>query len=307
MTVMFSEIGDYARTEMGAEVHMPGPDFSLSGLSSTANWRAGRLAFAKVVDNEILACAVGIVDAALIVAHDAGTVACPHLRVANPRLAFAQIAEAFFADRPAPGIHPTAIVDPTAEIDPSASVGPYCVVGARCRIGARTVLHTHVTLHRDVIIGTDCVLWSHCVLGEDGYGIERRPGELQKRLPHFGGVVVGNGVQIGNFSAIVGGTLDPTRIGDGTMIDNLVHVAHNVQAGKNCQIIACAEVSGSVVIGDNVTIAPNATVIQKIEIGENSLLGIGAVATKSIPANVVAAGVPAKAIRTLASAGGAAE
>ena len=83
------------------------------------------------------------------------------------------------------------------------------------------------------------------------------------------------------------------------MIDNLVHVAHNVQIGMNCQIIACAEISGSVVIGDNATIAPNATVIQKIEIGENSLLGIGAVATKSIPANVVAAGVPAKIIRSL--------
>lgn len=307
MTIMFSEIGDYARSELGAEAHMPGPDFPLSGLSSTATWHSGRLAFAKALDSELLARATSVADAALIVARDAETLACPHIRVANPRLAFARIAEAFFVDRPAPGIHSTAIVDPTATIDPSASIGPYCVIGARCTIGARTVLHTHVTLHRDVHIGTDCVLWSHCVVGEDGYGIERQPGELQKRLPHFGGVVVGNGVHVGNFSAIVGGTLDPTRIGDGTMIDNLVHIAHNVQTGKNCQIIACAEVSGSVVIGDNATIAPNATVIQKIEIGENSLLGIGAVATKSIPANVVAAGVPAKVIRTLVPVEGAAE
>jgi len=301
MTVLFSEISDYARAELMAHIHGPGSDFAISSLSSTQNWRSGHLSFAKVVDSILSGRAASIVDAALIVSHDAEPLNCPHIRVANPRLAFAQIAEVFFAGKLKPGVHPTAIVHPTATIDATARIGPYCIIGARCTIGERTVIHNHVTLHRDVHIGSDCVLWSHCVLGEDGYGIERNAGALQKRLPHFGGVVVGKGVHIGNFSAIAGGTLDPTCVGDGTMIDNLVHIAHNVQIGMNCQVIACAEVSGSVVIGNNATIAPNATVIQKIEIGENSLLGIGAVATKSIPANVVAAGVPAKIIRQLES------
>ncbi len=299
MAILFSELATYARDICSATVSKSNSDFELFGVTSNLNWRSGRLAFALVVDEALQLQSNLIFDAALIVSHDAPPLRCPHIRVDNPRLAFAQIAEHFFSSKPIPGIHRTAIVDETANIDPSASIGPYCVIGPRCSVGANAVLHTHVTLAKDVHVGKECVLWSHCVIGEDGFGIEKVPGQLQKRLPHFGGVILGRGVHIGNFSAIVGGTVEPTRIGDGTMIDNLVHIAHNVQTGMNCQIIACAEVSGSVRIHDNVTIAPNASVIQKIEIGENSLLGIGAVATKSIPSNVVSAGIPAKVIRDM--------
>ena len=299
MTILFSEIAAYARDEFHAEISPVDRDIELAGLATNVNWRSGRLAFAVEVDPALEVKSELVFDGILIVGRDAPALGCPHIRVDNPRLAFAQIAEHFFVEKPEPGIHPTAIIDGTATVDSSATVGPYCVIGPRCSVGADAVLHTHVSLAKDVHVGPECVLWSHCVLGEDGFGIERESGKIQKRLPHFGGVVLGRGVHIGNFAAIAGGTIEPTRIGDGTMIDNLVHIAHNVHTGKNCQIIACAEVSGSVRLHDNVTIAPNATVIQKIEIGENSLLGLGAVATKSIPANVIAAGVPAKVIRNI--------
>lgn len=299
MTVLFAAISTFAREQFSAEIFSSDQDFEVRGLATNLNWRSGQLAFAVTVDSALQATSKLVRDGVLIVARDAAPLDCPHIRVDNPRLAFARVAERFFVPQSIPGIHQTAIVDATATIDPSASVGPYCIIGPRCSVGARAVLHTHVTLAKDVHVGPECVLWSHCVLGEDGFGIEREAGNMQKRLPHFGGVILGKGVHVGNFTAIVGGTINPTAIGDGTMIDNLVHIAHNVQIGQNCQIIACAEVSGSVRIHDNVTIAPNATIIQKIEIGENSVLGLGAVAIKSIPANVIAAGVPAKVIRSI--------
>lgn len=299
MTILFSQIAKFAVESQSAKIENFLDDFELQGIATQQSWRAKRLAFSNEVDVEILKRSHEIKNAALIVHNDADNVGCPCIRVKNPRLVFAKIVEEFFVPKPLPGIDPTAVIAQDCEIDPTASIGPFCVIGPSCKIGAGSVLHKHVVLSKKITIGKNCVLWSHCVIGEDGYGIERSPGALQTRLPHLGGVLIGDGVHIGNFTSVVAGTIDPTRIDDGTMIDNLVHVAHNVKIGKNCQIIACAEISGSVILGENVTIAPNSTVIQTVEIGENSLVGLGAVVTKSVPSNVIVAGVPAKVIREI--------
>lgn len=299
MAVFLSQITAFAADHFEADIDNVAEDFEIQGVATKHSLREGHLAFSNVFDADILARASQMTNTVLIFPKGGDIAGTPCLRVDNPRLAFAQIVEAFFVPKAVPGIHPTAVVDPDAQIDPTATVGAFCVIGPRCKIGAGTVLHKHVVLSKDIRLGKNCVLWSHCVLGEDGFGIERPKGGLQIRLPHLGGVVLGDGVHIGNFTAIVAGNIDPTRIGDGTMVDNLVHIAHNVQIGKNCQIIACAEVSGSVILHDNTTIAPNATIIQKVEIGENSLVGLGAVVTKSVPANVIAVGVPAKVIRDI--------
>ena len=297
--ILFSEIAKFAMEYQSAKIENFIHDFELQGLATEQSWRANRLAFSNEVNVEMLKRSHEIKNAALVLHRDADNVGCPSIRVDNPRLVFAKIVEEFFVPKPIPSIDPTAVVAPDCEIDPTASIGPYCVIGPHCKIGAGTILHKHVVLSKNITIGKNCVLWSHCVIGEDSYGIERSPGALQTRMPHLGGVLIGDGVHIGNFTSVVAGTIEPTRIDDGTMIDNLVHVAHNVQIGKNCQVIACAEISGSVILRENVTIAPNATVIQKVEIGENSLVGLGAVVVKSVPANVIVTGVPAKIIREI--------
>jgi UDP-3-O-[3-hydroxymyristoyl] glucosamine N-acyltransferase len=109
-------------------------------------------------------------------------------------------------------------------------------------------------------------------------------------------VEIGNGVEIGANTCIDRGTLGNTVIGDGTKIDNLVHIAHNVRIGKHCLVIAHAMIGGSCVIGDHAWIAPNAGIIQKKHIGEHATVGLGAVVLEDVPPNETWTGVPAKKI-----------
>lgn len=301
--VAFADIAQYAKAELSAVVPSVLPKFEITGVTTSGALKPGCLAFAKRIDAELLARISALGNIALIMPLDAPDPDVPFLKVKNPRFAFAQIVDRFLAPKLVPGVDPTAIIDETAKIDPTVRVGPYCVIGPACTIGSRTVLMSHVTLTRNVQVGEDCVLWSQTVLGDDGFGVERSPGQLQRHLPHLGGVVLGDGIHIGTKSTVAAGTIEPTRIGDGTMLDNHVHVAHNVQIGKNCQLTACVELSGSITIGDDVTLGPNSSVIQKIEIGDNSIIGIGSVVTKPVPANVVVAGVPARVLRQLTKEG----
>lgn len=295
--VMFSDIAAFAEAKLGAKTQLNGPDFEVGRVATISSWVGGTIAFSKVIDSKLIARATKMDRGALIVPMDGIVPDCPSILTESPRHVFGRIVSEFFVVRTKPGIHPTALIDPSACVDRSATIGPYCTIGPNVTIGPRTVLHNHVAISSNVEIGADCVLWSHCVIGEDGFGIEKdRAGNLA-RIPHIGGVRIGKRVHIGNFTSVVGGTIEPTVIEDGAMIDNLVHIAHNAHIGENCQIIACAEVSGSVRIGRNVQVAPNAAIIQKVEIGENSIIGLGAAVTQSIPAGVIAAGVPAKVIR----------
>ena len=301
--VTFADIAHYAQNELSAVVPSVLPQFNITGVATTASPKSECLMFAKSVDADLLARVSALENIALIVPLDTPDADVPFLKAENPRLAFAQIVGRFLAPKPIPGVHPTAIVDKTAKIDSSASIGPYCVIGPTCTIGARTVLMSHVTLTRNVQVGQDCVLWSQSIIGDDGFGVERSPGQLQKHLPHLGGVVLGDGTYIGTNSTVAAGTIEPTRIGNGTMLDNHVHVAHNVQIGQNCQLMACVELSGSVTIGDDVDLGPNSSVIQKVDIGDNSIIGLGSVVIKPVPANVVVAGVPARILRHLVNEG----
>jgi UDP-3-O-[3-hydroxymyristoyl] glucosamine N-acyltransferase len=299
MRILFSHIASFAQHEMSADVKGGNPDFELFGVTTNKSWRSGQIAFSTEVTDELRSFAHGVADAALIVPKDTEGMLpeCPCIIVRNPRLAFAQIVRRFFVEQDPPGIHATAVVHATAEIHPLATVGPYCVIGPQCIIGPRTVLKSHVVLAKNVKVGANCMLWSHAVVGEDGFGIERQSGAIQTRLPHLGGVVLGDGVHIGNGAAVAGGTIEPTRIGDGTMIDNLVHIAHNVQIGRNCQFAGGAQVGGSTLIGDNVTFAPTASALNKIVIGDNVLIGLHSGVFRNVPSDVVVAGVPARVIQ----------
>ncbi|MFT6908675.1 MAG: UDP-3-O-[3-hydroxymyristoyl] glucosamine N-acyltransferase [Oleiphilaceae bacterium] len=185
------------------------------------------------------------------------------------------------------------------EIHPTAIIGQNVVIEDGCYIGENTIIEHNVVLHAGTRIGKNSRIRSCSSIGSDGFGFERLEDGTPLRFPHLGGVVIGNNVEIGSCTAIACGTLSDTVIEDNAKIDNLVHVAHNCLIKDGAFIIACAELSGGVVVGENAWVAPNSCTHQKINIGDWSLVGLGAVVTKDVPASTVYAGNPAKKIRDL--------
>lgn len=280
---------------------MTGPDRAITGLSPLASAGEGQLAFAGDVLRYAAELEAALSAGAVVLVPIGSPLpdvrAGSTLAVDNPRAAFAIAVSAFFAPVVEPGIATTAVVHPTATIDPTAHLGEFTVVGPGVVVGARTEIRNHVVLAANVRLGSDCLIKSHAVIGEEGFGIDADADGNNVRLPHLGSVVLGDSVEVGNFTTICSGTISPTEVGDFTKVDDHVHISHNCRIGRNVIITACAEVSGSVTIGDRAWLGPNCSVIQGLSIGADSLVGIGAVVTKSVGASEVHFGNPARKIR----------
>ncbi|MCA3268391.1 MAG: hypothetical protein ING19_20200, partial [Azospirillum sp.] len=211
----------------------------------------------------------------------------------QPRLAFARILTAMRdAARPR-GIHPDATVDPAAKIDPSAYVGACAVVG-RCEIGPASVVHAGCVLYDGVRIGARVTVHAGSVLGADGFGYERAEDGTMQKFPHIGGVIVEDDVEIGANACVDRGSLDDTAIRRGAKIDNLVHIAHNVEVGEDCVVIAHAMIGGSVRLGPRAWVAPSASILNGLEVGADAVVGLGAVVVKPVAAGAVVKGNPAR-------------
>lgn len=189
--------------------------------------------------------------------------------------------------------------DFTSEIDPSVQIGQNVVIEKGCKIAEGVVIEHNVVIHAGTKIGRHSRIRSNASIGSDGFGFERLADGIPLRFPHLGGVEIGEYVEIGACATIARGTLSDTKIEDYVKIDNLVHIAHNCLIKRGAFIIACAEISGGVVVGENAWVAPNSCTHQKVSIGDGALVGLGAVVTKNIPSNMVYAGNPAKKIREI--------
>jgi UDP-3-O-[3-hydroxymyristoyl] glucosamine N-acyltransferase len=206
----------------------------------------------------------------------------------------------FFTPAVVPGVAATAVVHPSARVALSASIGEFTVIGPGVVIAENAELRHHVVVGARVRVGAGSLIKSHAVLGEEGFGIEKDENGDNVRIPHSGSVIIGDDVEVGNFTTVCSGTITPTVVGDRTKIDDHVHIAHNVTIGRNVIITACAEVSGSVRIEDDVWIGPNASVIQGLTLGARCLVGMGSVVVRSIPADEVHFGSPARKMRSKA-------
>jgi UDP-3-O-[3-hydroxymyristoyl] glucosamine N-acyltransferase len=218
------------------------------------------------------------------------------IRVANPRLAYIKLLQAHFVTPPEYGIHPTAVIDPGAKIHDKVFIGPFSYIG-QCEIDEDTVIHSNVHIFPKTRIGKRVTVFPGAVIGRDGYGFERNDSGRLERFPQIGGVIIEDDVEIGSNTVVDRGALSNTFIGEGSKIDNLCHIAHSVNIGKYCMVIALSIIGGSTKIGDYCHIAPSASLMNKIEIGKNVTVGMGSVVTKNIADNQVVIGVPAKPIR----------
>jgi UDP-3-O-[3-hydroxymyristoyl] glucosamine N-acyltransferase len=233
--------------------------------------------------------------------------------VEQPSVALARLcARIEHALRPpvTPGVHPSAIVAAGAEVDASASIGPLCVIEAGAHIGARADIQAAVYVGRNVIIGEDCQLMSgvrlyadselgrrvrvhaNAVVGSDGFGYEYVGGRHEK-VPQIGKAVIEDDVEIGAGSTIDRARFGRTVIGEGTKIDNLVQVGHNVIIGRHCILCAQVGISGSVVIEDYVVLAGQVGVGGHITIGRGAKVGGGAGVASDLAAGSSVNGSPA--------------
>ncbi len=210
-------------------------------------------------------------------------------------------------------IHPSAVVHPTAVIGEGSSVGAHVVVGEQVRVGARCVIHPGVVIMNRVAIGDDCVIHPNAVVredsvlghrvvlqpgavvGGDGYGFLERDGRHIK-IPQLGHVVLEDDVEIGANTTIDRGRFTATRVGRGTKVDNLVMIAHNVQVGEQCLIVAQTGISGSTHLGDRVTLAGQVGVTGHLEICSDVTVMGKSVVAKHVLRPGVYAGIPIRPI-----------
>jgi UDP-3-O-[3-hydroxymyristoyl] glucosamine N-acyltransferase len=238
------------------------------------------------------------------------------IMVANPKWAFVLATRALLPALPVePGIHPTAVIDPSAKLAPSLRVAPCAVIGRHVRVGDRTsigagvilgegveigadcVLHPRVTVYPGARIGNRVILHAGVVIGSDGFGYVFADGRHQK-FPQVGSLIIEDDVEIGSNTTIDRGSLGTTFIGQGTKIDNLVQIAHNVRIGRHSVIAAQTGISGSAEIGDYVVMAGQVGVGPRARIEDNAVIAgqSGVLDGKTVRKGSTLWGTPARPI-----------
>ena len=238
----------------------------------------------------------------------------PRTRIAvkDPQRAMALAVQALFPEpQTAPGIDPSARLGRGVRLAPSVSVGPNVVLGSGVGldedvvVGAGAVLEDGVVVGRGSVIGPGVVccigvtlgervvVKAGAVLGGTGFGFASDQSGHQS-IPHVGGCRIGNDVQIGANSCIDRGSIDDTVIGDGTKIDNLVHIGHNARLGKRCLVMGGVVVAGSARIGDDVILAGHSAVGGHFSVGDRARIGAKAGVISEVPAGADVSGFPAR-------------
>jgi len=249
---------------------------------------------------------------AVICNRDPRVAPLPLLQVDNPYLAFTKLVRIFRPEswRPAPGVHPTAVIADGATLGNEVSIGPHCVIESGARVGARSVLmagcyvgnqaavgedsllYPGVTLREECTVGSRCILHTGVVIGADGFGFAFDAGRYHK-VPQVGNVLIGDDVEIGANTTIDRATTDSTRVGDGTKIDNLVQIGHNVVIGRHCIIVAQVGISGSTELEDYVVVGGQAGLNGHIRIGRGAQIGAQSGVPRSVPPGEIVTGYPA--------------
>ncbi|WP_103333417.1 UDP-3-O-(3-hydroxymyristoyl)glucosamine N-acyltransferase [Pseudotabrizicola formosa] len=234
----------------------------------------------------------------------------------------------------APGVHPMSVIDPTAQIGAGAAIGPFVTIGAGVSIGPKARIASHVSIATGATIGPDALILQGArigarvtigarlicqpgaVIGADGFsfvtpeksGVEEIRETLGQRaeisaqswtrIHSLGSVTIGDDVEIGANACIDRGTIRDTTIGNGTKLDNLVHIGHNVQVGDDCLLCGQVGIAGSARIGNRVVLAGQCGVNDNIFVGDDVICGGGTKVFTNAPAGRVLLGYPAVKLET---------
>ena len=239
------------------------------------------------------------------------------IRVPEPRTAFARAMSRFYPTAELkPGVHPSAVVGKDVELGALVYIGPNAVVGDGSRIGVATsigagsvvgkrvmlgegcVLHPNVTVYDNVDLGRGCILHSGAVIGADGFGYVMDHDRWHK-FPQVGRVEIGDFVEIGANSCVDRAALGVTEIGEGTKLDNMVHVGHNCRIGKHVVVAAQTGFSGGVVVEDYAVIGGQVGIGDKARIESRAVLGsgCGVLTSKIVRSGETVWGTPARPLK----------
>jgi UDP-3-O-[3-hydroxymyristoyl] glucosamine N-acyltransferase len=183
------------------------------------------------------------------------------------------------------------------DMKPAIVRGTFAFIHPTARIGARTVIFPLAYIGPRVSIGEDCVIGPGAAIGQPGFGYDEQEDGSWAYKPHEFGVKIADDVHIGANACVDGGRYRDTVIGNGSRIDDLAFIAHNVQIGHDCLVIANAMIAGSCEIGNGVIVGPSASLRDHVTVGDRAMIGLGAVVVKNIPPGEVWAGNPAKFMR----------
>lgn len=243
--------------------------------------KADSLAFSNIPENVVTLAGC------VIVKRGSSQTAAAIIEVSDPRLAFSIACEILHPPKRSHAIHPTAVIADSAKIGERASIGPNVFIGEAVTIGDDCYLAANVVIESGCTIGDRVTLHAGVVIGTDGFGFARNKDRYVK-FPQIGTVVIENDVEIGANSTIDRGALGETRIGEGTKIDNLVQIAHNVSIGKRVVIAAQSGISGSTVIEDDCVIGG------QVGMGDHARVQSGAIIGSQagvLPGKIVRPGV----------------
>lgn len=283
------------------------PDILISGVNTIDAAGPGELSF---VHNERYVSAIPTTRAsAIVVPNDLQTDFLPLLRSSDPYVTFGEAMRIFLPQRqqPNPGIHPTATVDDSAEVSPTAYVGPYCCVGAstiiggdavvmagtqigsHCWIGERSWVFPNVVIGDRVRTGMDVVVHSGAVfLSKLPSAPEKGQDQSRKYV-----VEVGRDVEVGANVTIESGENQPTRIGPGTKIDNLVRIGSEARIGDDCIIVAQVSIGAGATVGNNVTLAGQVNIEPGRKLGDEVMVGAKSLVSDEVEDRAVVSGIPA--------------
>ncbi|HIK46060.1 MAG TPA: UDP-3-O-(3-hydroxymyristoyl)glucosamine N-acyltransferase [Leptolyngbyaceae cyanobacterium M65_K2018_010] len=312
----FSTIAEKIRiTATSSLATNPDHDPELTGVAAVDEARPGTLSY---IEGDKFAALVTTTGAsALILPQDEGLQAqatergIAWLSTADPRLGFARAIALFYTPyRPAAGIHPTAVLDPTVSYGANVAIGanvviqagvhlgddvclhPNVVIYPDVQVGDRTVLHANCVIHERSQIGADCTIHSGAVIGAEGFGFVPTAAGWEK-MEQSGIVVIEDGVRVGSNSTIDRPAVGTTRVGRGTKLDNLVHIAHGCQVGEAVVMAGQVGMAGGVKVGNRVILAGQVGIANQATIGDGAIATAKAGIHSDIAPGEIVTGIPA--------------